>query len=463
MMMDNQEYFNNHEDNSLSPKKRKFYGNNNEDIFSDIFSTEEMVMNPFEKAETTNFNYLFDDVIMQGESDPVFSMNPQQSPTIVKKENMENVNNNNNIINKHKPMINNNNKNYQQVVSNMPPKNFPVKENTVNRNNIFQSTYTLDISPKTRVSNNPKDISVTVSIKIPFQNVKDIKNFPDKILLWSANRKLTEKVMAISEDGVNEVQVDTSTCFVVLIHFDLRDKDDVFISNCNEHLAKEKQGCQFSNYPGPCLFRHVGSLSSSTKLIQLENSSVNALFLTRTFPNLKIDKKGHFCKSSKYKLYLNSHILFPVSLQYLGLSCTQKLATNVNYSKQIVTDCYWVEKLINVCHSAQLRFSSQRVFAIAINSPQLSEELSKIISSFQHVTDVDVRYVNPFISSNFVVHLLSSLYEKSTHLKLITVYGSIEQWKKDPNYWNLIEKLNERFWDLKIQFFSSGLIQTREN
>ena len=147
----------------------------------------------------------------------------------------------------------------------------------------------------------------------------------------------------------------------------------------------------------------------------------------------------------------------------MGVSCEQKLCTNVNYSKQIVTDCYWVERLMTVCHSAQINFSSQRVYSVSISSPQLSEELSKIISSFQNISEIDIRYVNPFISSNYVMQLLSFLYEKTIHIKLITISGSVEQWKKNPNYWNLIEKLSERYWDLKIQFYSSGNFETKAN
>ena len=459
--MEIEDFFNNRElYNCASPKKRRYDVNsssdgNCEEFFSDILSPEEIgFFSPkqiaIEDLSSEYQNNFFFDVIKQVESDPIFSFN---MPPKIKTE-KENIQTNSFQINT--PLfIKNETKNIQEISWNK-------NNNNVIQNNL-QPTYTLDISPKTRVSNNPKDISITVTIKIPTKNITNLKNLPDKILLWSSTKKLTEKVNAICEDGVNEIQVDTSSCFIVLINFDLKDKDDVFVSNCNEHLTKEKQGCQFANYPGPCLFKHVAPLSISKKSIKLKNSNVDAIYLTKTFVNLKIDKKGHFCKSSKYKLNLNSQLVLPSSLQRIGINCTQTLSTNVNYSKQIVTDSYWVEKLMNLCHSAQINFSTQRVYSLSINTPQLSEELSKIISSFQHISEVDVRYVNPFIPSNFILQLLTSIYEKCIHIKVITVNGSIDQWKRDPNRWAIIEKLTERYWDLKIQFYSSNTIETREN
>ena len=270
-----------------SSRKRKLENHNDsttisgeQDFFSDILSPEEMrIFDHKSLNESINdYDHFFFDVIKQENDDPIFFMNNYIAPKI-KSEISKQSNDSFTTIN-----IGSQSFPEMKIEPSMMVKNEDIRT--------LQPTYTLDISPKTRVSNNPKDISITVTIKISNPNVCKMKELPDKILLWSSSKKLTEKVTAISEDGVNEVQVDTSSCFVVLMNFDLRDKDDLFVSNCEDHLSKEKQGCQFANSPGPCWFRHVAPLSIIKKNVTLENSSVEALFLTRTFQNLRIDKKG---------------------------------------------------------------------------------------------------------------------------------------------------------------------------
>merc|ERR1712232_1151390 len=68
----------------------------------------------------------------------------------------------------------------------------------------LEPTFSVDISPKTRVSNNPKDICVAVHINIPLFKLKQLfgkQKIPDKLLLWSSSHKLTETVKAVSPDG----------------------------------------------------------------------------------------------------------------------------------------------------------------------------------------------------------------------------------------------------------------------
>jgi len=190
---------------------------------------------------------------------------------------------------------------------------------------------------------------------------------------------------------------------------------------------------------------------------------VNALFLTRTFPNLKIDKKGHFCKSSKFKLYLSSQMIFPSCMKEAGITCSQTSTTIVNYSKHVVTDGYWLEKLMESCPTAELRFYAQRINFLYINSPKLPEDLAMLIPCFTYLSELDIRWVNPFVNSNHVCHLLAKLYEKCIHLKILTLQGPQSAWKQSNTHWTAIEKLQSRLWDLNIQFFQSEQIPNLDN
>jgi len=229
--------------------------------------------------------------------------------------------------------------------------------------------------------------------------------------------------------------------------------NEKYLGPCGGHLSKEKEGCSFADFPGPSLFKHVAPLNINKRIVGLGVSSTEAMILQTSFNNLKIDKKGHFCKSSKFKLYLTSQVAFPVNLQVAGISCTQSSSTIVNYSKHVVTDGYWLEKLMETCPTAELRFFAQRINFLYINSPKLPEDLATLIPCFSYLAELDIRWINPFVNTNHVLNLLSKLYEKCSHLKILTLQGPKGVWKASAAHWLGIEKLQGRLWDLNIQFF----------